>query len=83
MEVISPLPKSRGSVTLASTDPAAPPHIDLNYYASEADRYVMRVGLREIAEVMLDTKDGQDLVESETLAKGQPRSKPGFLRFGA
>jgi len=39
-------PESRGSVTLASADPDAPPVIDQNYNATENDRRVMREGVR-------------------------------------
>jgi choline dehydrogenase-like flavoprotein len=39
-------PKSRGSVTLASADPLAPPAIDPNYFAEEADLDVMVEGYR-------------------------------------
>lgn len=39
-------PHSRGSVTLASADPAAPPVIDQNYNACERDRVAMREGVR-------------------------------------
>ncbi len=69
--VIGLLPTSRGSVTLASSDSAAAPRIDPNYYATEADRYVMRTGLKKMIEVMLDTKQGKELVEGETVAEGQ------------
>jgi len=39
-------PKSRGAVTLASPDPLAPPAIDPNYFAEEADLDVMVEGYR-------------------------------------
>ncbi|MCB2065615.1 MAG: choline dehydrogenase, partial [Erythrobacter sp.] len=39
-------PQSRGSVTLASKDPDAPPAIDQNYNATENDRRVIREGVR-------------------------------------
>lgn len=44
--ILNLLPTSRGSVTLASPDPEADPLIDPNYYATEADRVVMRQGVR-------------------------------------
>ena len=68
--VIGLLPTSRGSVTLASNDPAAAPRIDPNYNATEVDRFVMRSGLRKMMEVLLDTKEGQAIVEGETVAEG-------------
>lgn len=63
-------PASRGTVTLASTDPATAPLIDPDYNATEADRYVMRTGLKQMLEVMMDNKEGQAMVEKETIAKG-------------
>ena len=65
------LPTSRGTVLLASNDPAAPPIIDPNYYATEADRYVVRAGLRKLVQVITDTKEGQALFEKETVSDGQ------------
>ena len=70
--VIGLLPTSRGTITLASTDPTATPLIDPNYFATEADRYMMRAGLRKLLQVMLDTDEGKALIESEVVAEGQP-----------
>ncbi len=39
-------PTSRGSITIASTDPTTPPKIDPNYLATEADRRVMLEGVQ-------------------------------------
>jgi len=69
--VVGLLPTSRGSVTLASSDPAASPHIDPNYFATEIDRYVMRSGLKKMMEVLLDTKEGQAIVDGETVGEGR------------
>lgn len=69
--VVGLLPTSRGSVTLASTDPNAAPVIDPNYYATEADRYVIRTALRRMMEAILDTKDGQAMVDSGVYADGK------------
>jgi len=43
--VIAMTPTSRGSVTLASTDPTTYPAIDPNYYSTEAD---IRTGLKKV-----------------------------------
>ncbi|KAI9760263.1 MAG: hypothetical protein M4579_001777 [Chaenotheca gracillima] len=64
------LPTSRGSVTLTTSDPAAPPAIDPNYFATEADKAMMRAGLRKIARLFQETPEGQAMVESETVAEG-------------
>ena len=69
--VVGLLPTSRGSVTLASIDPAASPLIDPNYNATEADRYVLRWGLKKMMEVMQDTQEGRTIVEGETIGEGQ------------
>lgn len=64
------LPTSRGSVTLSSSDPEAPPVIDPNYYATEADKHVMREGFRMHTKLMFDTPEGKDLVVEEYTPAG-------------
>ena len=64
------LPSSRGSITLASTDPNDHPIIDPNYNATEADRFVMREGWRVTSRLMLETSPGQDLVADEITPEG-------------
>ncbi|SDM78650.1 GMC family oxidoreductase [Actinacidiphila guanduensis] len=44
-------PESRGSVRLASTDPAAAPVIDPRYYSDSADRRLVVEGLRRTLEI--------------------------------
>ncbi|KAI4921053.1 uncharacterized protein J4E92_008038 [Alternaria infectoria] len=66
------LPTSRGSVTLALSDPSANPIIDPNYCATEADRYVLREGFRMQSELMLNTAEGKMLVEYEHIPPGYP-----------
>ena len=69
--VLALLPTSRGSVVLTSSDPDIPPLIDPNYNATEADRYVTRTALRKMMEVLLDTKEGQAIIQDETIGEGQ------------
>ena len=69
--VINLLPTSRGTISLSSTDPANAPLIDPNYNATEADRYVMRAGIRKLLQMLLDTEEGKAIIESETVADGQ------------
>ncbi|KAJ4380951.1 hypothetical protein N0V86_003298 [Didymella sp. IMI 355093] len=64
------LPTSRGSVTLASSDPSANPIIDPRYYATEADRHVMRTGFRIQSQLMFNTAEGKELVEREHTPPG-------------
>jgi choline dehydrogenase-like flavoprotein len=61
------LPTSRGTITLSSNNPETPPVIDPNYYATEADKHVMRVGFRMHSELILNTPEGKDLVVEEHL----------------
>lgn len=68
--VMGLLLSSRGSVTLASNDPADNPIIDPNYYATEADRYVIRTGLGGIAKMLTATAEGRSFVECETTPAG-------------
>ncbi|MEM7076227.1 MAG: choline dehydrogenase [Pseudomonadota bacterium] len=44
-------PESRGTLTLASTDPGQPPLIDPNYLAEEKDRTMMREGLKVLRDL--------------------------------
>jgi choline dehydrogenase-like flavoprotein len=66
------LPTSRGSITLASSDPTENPIIDPNYYATETDRHVQREGFRIQSRLMFETSEGKDLVESEYTPPGYP-----------
>ncbi|KAF5861703.1 hypothetical protein ETB97_012654 [Aspergillus alliaceus] len=69
--VVGMVPTSRGRITLASTDPMAPPLIDPNYYATEVDRAVLRAGIRQVTKLLSDTPEGKEIVEREA-------SRPGF-----
>ncbi|KAE9365631.1 GMC oxidoreductase [Stipitochalara longipes BDJ] len=64
------LPTSRGSVSLRSNDPSAPPVIDPNYYATEADKHVMREGFRIHSHLMFGTPEGKELVAEEYTPPG-------------
>lgn len=70
------LPTSRGSIKLTDRDPRSPPTIDPNYFATEADRFATRWALRKVTEVMLETKEGQQMVEDETTPEGKPSLTP-------
>ena len=69
MGTLNLLPTSRGSVRLASADPSADPLIDPNYYATEADRVVLREGMR-LAMRALETPEGQAIVDEEVVPEG-------------
>jgi len=64
------LPTSRGTVTISSNDPSAPPVIDPNYFATEADKHVMREGFRMHTKLMFDTPEGKELVTEEYTPPG-------------
>ena len=61
-------PQSRGSVTLASADPDAPPVIDQNYNATDNDRRVMREGVRIARRIF--AQSAFDEMRGEELAPG-------------
>jgi choline dehydrogenase-like flavoprotein len=66
---------SRGRITLASADATTPPQIDPNYYATASDRTVLRAGIRQVVNLLLETPEGQEIVESES-------PHPGFKPLG-
>lgn len=69
--ILGLLPTSRGTVTLASTDPSADPIIDPSYLATETDRRIMRAGIRTALRTMLDTTSGRTIITAETPPPGQ------------
>lgn len=64
----SMLPTSRGNIKLASLNPAHPPAIDPNYYASKMDRVTLRHAVRQTAQVVSSMKnpDGSPVFLGET-----------------
>ena len=69
--LINLLPTSRGSITLASTDPHTDPIIDPNYYATETDRVILRTALRRNMSAF-ETPEAQGIAE-EVPPLGLPR----------
>ena len=67
--IINLLPTSRGSVSIASSDPKVDPIINPNYFGTEADRVAMRAGAR-LAMRLVETQIGQSFVEGETPPPG-------------
>ncbi|KAI1076876.1 hypothetical protein F5B20DRAFT_554136 [Whalleya microplaca] len=66
-------PTSRGTVSIASKNPADPPVLDPNYFSTEADKHVWRVSLRKIASLMTgNTPLGHEAVAGETPQDGVP-----------
>ena len=45
-------PTSRGRISLSSDDPLSAPRIEFNYATTEADRKVMRCGIRKVREIV-------------------------------
>jgi choline dehydrogenase-like flavoprotein len=68
--LISFMPTSRGTVRLNTTNPADAPTIDPQYYTTEVDRYVMRTGMRALANTLQSTPEGKALIDSETVPTG-------------
>jgi choline dehydrogenase-like flavoprotein len=65
------LPTSRGSVTLANSDPTSDPSIDPNYLATHADKSIMRQAVRRMLQIM-ETPAAQAFIEGEVAAPGCP-----------
>ena len=68
-------PRSRGTVRLASSDPAAAPLIDPNYWADPYDRKISIEGLRLAREIMR-----QDALKPFVLAERLPGPDEAFGR---
>ncbi len=72
--------ESRGSVSIRSADPAAPPEIRYNYLATENDRRVMIEGLK-IARKICQTPPMRDYVTDEFLPGRDVQSDDEWLAF--
>jgi choline dehydrogenase-like flavoprotein len=71
-------PTSRGRVTLSSADPLDPPVMDPNFYATEADRVILRSGIRlgmAVARAM-KLADGTNVVLEEIVPPGMEALSP-------
>ncbi|KAF2499358.1 glucose dehydrogenase [Lophium mytilinum] len=64
------LPTARGTVTLASTNPADHPIIDPQYFSTEVDKLNFRHGIQRVAQMFLGTPTGNATIEGETPADG-------------
>ncbi|KAK9364719.1 GMC oxidoreductase-domain-containing protein [Lipomyces kononenkoae] len=73
--VLGMSPTSRGSVTI-SQDPSAPPVINPNYYATEADRVSLRFGIRRALSLLQETSYGKSVEAVETPPEGLPALSP-------
>jgi choline dehydrogenase len=73
-------PQSRGSVTLASQDPAAMPIIDLNFHAVEADREMSVKGVRLAREILAQPELSQH-IEKERLPSAAAQSDEDILNY--
>ena len=69
--IINLLPTSRGSIALSSTDPAADPLFNPNYYATHTDRAVMRAAMRRNMSAF-ETPEGQAIIVEEVPPAGFP-----------
>lgn len=64
------LPTSRRSVSINTIDPATYPVIDLNWLATEVDRYACRAAIRRNTRLMLNSSFGCGIIEGETPPAG-------------
>lgn len=69
--ILNLLPTSRGSITLASTDPSADPLIDPNYYATHTDRCILRTAIRRNM-AAFETPEAREVVKEEVPPPGYP-----------
>ncbi|MCJ1306854.1 hypothetical protein MMC25_000498 [Agyrium rufum] len=67
--ILNMLPKSYGTITLNSTDPADDPIIDPDYCATKVDRVILRAAIRRNMAVF-ETPEGQSIVEGEVPPNG-------------
>jgi choline dehydrogenase len=72
------LPRSRGSIRLASADPGKDPLIDPNYYGDPADLDILTTGLRVAREIGLAA--GLDRWRAEEVQPGGGRQDNGSLQ---
>jgi len=56
--VLNLLPTSRGSITIKSSSATVSPNIDPNYYATHADKAILRAGVRNLLKVLDSFEDG-------------------------
>lgn len=70
--VLGLTPTSRGSITISSKDPLAEPVIDTNYYATEADRVIMRFGIRTALRLLQETSHGRSINVTQVAPEGYP-----------
>ncbi|WP_421106449.1 GMC family oxidoreductase [Streptomyces sp. NEAU-S77] len=74
-------PRSRGTVRIASADPAVPPLIDPNYLADDYDVEMSVEGVRQSREIMSQPSMAQH-IKAEHLAGGRALdSKDDYIRF--
>lgn len=58
-------PTSEGSVSISSADPRDPPVIDVNFNATDSDRFILREAMRKTARVLTSTAAGKSMVAAE------------------
>ena len=72
--------KSRGQLTIRSTDPFEQPRIEPNYFAEEIDRKTIVAGLKILREIYRQ-KSFKDLWDAEMVPGDAARDDPGLWRF--
>src|ERR1700733_2362549 len=63
--------------TLASSDPFNQPIIDINFNATEADRYILREGIKKAVSVVAETESEQSFIDDEVVPDGYTAMLPG------
>ena len=73
-------PASRGRIRIRSSDPLAPPRIETNYLAEEADRKAIVAGVKMLREIYRQPAF-RDLWEAEVLPGAAADSDESILQF--
>lgn len=73
-------PDSRGTVTIASSDPFKAPRIQANYLAEEIDRRTLADGIRMLRDIYRQPAIGS-LIESHVLPENKNPSEQDLLQF--
>jgi choline dehydrogenase-like flavoprotein len=63
-------PTSEGSVSISSADAKDPPVIDVNFNATDSDRFIMREAMRKTAHLLTGTATGKAIVAKEVALPG-------------
>ncbi|KAM0322597.1 hypothetical protein ACHAQA_009445 [Verticillium albo-atrum] len=64
VDLLRPLSKN-GVVTLNSSDPLAPPNVNINFFSHDLDLIALREGVRFIDDIVMNGEGMKDIIEGE------------------